>query len=70
MFVMNPKWSENLHIWGEATVGKDSKMGDRRTAMLFMVHAEHESDSIRMGDPSTNRVIMTHDLIWLKCMQF
>jgi hypothetical protein len=67
MFGANPKWSKNLCIWGEAgvmTVGNDSKMGDRGTTM-FMGYSEHESDSIKMWDPSTNRVIMTYNVIWL-----
>ena len=39
MFGANPKWTRNLHLWGEAkvvTVGKDSKTGDKGATMVFM----------------------------------
>ena len=38
--------------------------------MMFVNYAEHESDSVRIWDPSMNRVVMTRDEIWLQCMQF
>ena len=70
----NPKWACNLHTWGEAGVvkiGKNSKTGDRGTTMMFVGYPiDRESDSVRMWDPSTNRVVVTRDVIWLQRMHF
>ena len=51
MFSVNPKWTRNLQVWGEAgvmTVRKDSKTGDKGTKMMFIGYGEHESDSVCM----------------------
>ena len=70
----NPRWACNLHTWGEAGVvkiGKNSKTGDRGTTMMFVGYPiDRESDSVRMWDPSTNRVVVTRDVIWLQQMHF
>jgi hypothetical protein len=38
--------------------------------MMFVGYSEHESDSVCMWDPSTMRVVMTRDIIWLKRLHF
>ena len=38
--------------------------------MMFVGYAERESDSVRMWDSHTARVIVSHDAIWLKKMFF
>ena len=73
MFGANPKWTPNLRVWGEGaivTVGKDSKTGDKGTRMMFVGYAEQESDSVHMWDPSTMRIVVTHDVIWLMKLYF
>ena len=74
MFGKNPGWSKNLHTWGEAGVvkeGRNSKTGDHGKLMMFIGYpSNRESDSVRMWNPSTNRVVMTRDVIWLKRMYF
>ena len=72
MYGQNPKWAVNLRTWGEAgvvKVGKDGKTGDRGKAMMFVGYpTNRESDSVRMWDPDTNRVVTTRDVIYLKRM--
>jgi hypothetical protein len=66
MFGANPSWSNRLRVWGEARVvaeGKDSKTGDRGATMMFVGYAERESDSMRVWDMLTSRVIVSHDVI-------
>ena len=73
MFGANPKWTVHLKVWGEGavvTVGKDSNMGNKGAKMMFVGYAEQESESVRMWDPSTRRVIVTHNVIWLKKLYF
>jgi len=66
----NPKWANNLRTFGEAGVvkeGKDGKSGDRGTTMMFVGYpANRESDSKRMWNAETNRVVVTRDVLWLK----
>ena len=38
--------------------------------MMFVGYTEHESDSVCMWDPSTMRVVVTRDVIWLKQLHF
>ena len=63
----NPNWMKNLHTWGEAGVvklGKDGKMGDCGSTMMFVGYpASRESDSIHMWNQDTNRVVTTQDAI-------
>ena len=70
----NPNWIQNLRTWGEAGVvklGKDGKTGDRGSTMMFVGYpSSHESDSVRMWNQDTNRVVTTRDVIWLKRMFF
>ena len=70
VFKSNPSWAVNLRTWGEAGVvaeGSNGKSGDRGTEMMFVGYPENrESDSVRMWDPSTNGVVTTRDVIWMK----
>jgi hypothetical protein len=74
VYSVNPSWSRNLRTWGEAGVvkeGKDGKTGNRGIAMMFIGYPNNrESDSICMWNRSTNRVVVTRDVIWLKRMFF
>jgi hypothetical protein len=36
--------------------------------MMFVGYAERESDSVRMWDSRTTRVVVSRDVIWLKRM--
>ncbi len=38
--------------------------------MMFVGYAEQESDSVHMWDPSTMRLVVMHDVIWLKKLHF
>jgi hypothetical protein len=71
LFGANPTWSKKLHDWGEAGVvaeGKDSKTGNRGITMMFVGYTERKSDSVRMWDSRTTRVIVSCDVIWLNRM--
>eukprot|EP00970_Alexandrium_tamarense_P017113 scaffold8328_cov131-Alexandrium_tamarense.AAC.1 len=74
VFKSNPKWANHLRTWGEAGVvkeGKRSKTGDRGKTMMFVGYAaDRESDSFRMWNSDTNRVVVTRDVIFLKRMFF
>jgi hypothetical protein len=73
MFGANPSWSGKLRVWGEAgvvTEGKNGKTGDRGVTMMFVGYADRESDSVRMWDMRTSRVIVSRDVYWLKRMFF
>ena len=37
---------------------------------MFVGYGEHKSDCVRMWDPSTMRVVVTRDVIWLKQLNF
>ena len=68
VFGKNPSWSKNMKVWGTAGVvktGKDGKTGNRGTTMMFVGYAGRESDSFRMWNPTTNRVVVSRDIIWL-----
>lgn len=72
-FGVKDMWSQNLCIWrstGAVTVGKYLKTADRGPTVMFVGYVDCESDSIRMWDPNTNRVVVMCDVIWLKCMHF
>ena len=74
MFGKNPNWAKNLHTWGQAIVvkeGKDGKTGDCGKLMMFVGYPSNgESDSVRMWNPTTNQVVTTRVVIWLKRMFF
>jgi len=73
MFSANPLWSSRLKIWDKAGVvaeGKDSKTGDQGATMMFVRYADRNSDSVRMWDMRTSRVVVSRDIIWLKRMFF
>ena len=38
--------------------------------MMFVGYAKQESDSVRMWDPFTKRVVVVHNVIWLKKLYF
>ena len=38
--------------------------------MMFVGYANCESDSVQMWDMRTSRVVVSHDVTWLKCMFF
>ena len=74
VFGANPKWACNLHTCGEDSVvkvGKNAKTGDHGITMMFIGYpTDRESDSVRMWDPTMNRVVVTRDVIWLQHMHF
>jgi hypothetical protein len=73
VFGNKPKWVNNMRIWGEAGVvktGKDKKTGNRGATMMFVAYSNRESDSCRMFDPNTKRVVVTRDIIWLGRMYY
>ncbi len=45
-------------------------MGDKGTKMMFVGYAKQESNSVHMWDPSTMRIVVTLDVIWLKQLYF
>lgn len=51
-------------------VGKDARMCDKGTTMMFVGIVAQENDSVRIWDLNTNRVVMSQDVIWLKQMYF
>jgi hypothetical protein len=55
---------------GVVTEGKDGKADDRGATMIFVGYADRESDSVRMWDMRTSRVIVSRDVYWLKRMFF
>lgn len=69
VFGVLPKWAKNMRTFGEAGVVKDQKhgkMGEKGIPMMFVGYSDRESDSYRMWNPKTNRVVVTRDVIWLK----
>lgn len=73
VFGKKPKWVDNMRIWGEAGVvktGKDKKTGNRGDTMMFVGYSDRESDSCRMFDTTTKRVVVTRDIIWLGRMYY
>jgi hypothetical protein len=70
VFGVNPWWSRNLKIRSEAGViakEMNSKTSDKGTTMMFVGYKEHESESIRMCDPSTEHVVVSA-VTWLRCL--
>ena len=69
-----PKWAMNMQTWGEAGVikkGKDGKTGDRGIDMMFVGYPlNREEDSYRMWNKTTNGVVTSRDIIFLKQMFF
>jgi hypothetical protein len=69
VFGVLPKWAKNMRTFGEAGVVKDQKhgkMGEKGLPMMFVGYSDRESNSYRMWNPKTNRVVVTRDVIWLK----
>jgi hypothetical protein len=73
MFGMNPQWTRNVCISGEAnvvTVGKHLKTGDKGTAMMIIEYGNSTNDTIKMWDPNTTRVLVMQDIICQKHMPY
>ena len=74
VFGANNKWVNNMHTFGEAVVvaeGKDSKTGNRGTEMMFVGYpSNRSSDTFKLWNQNTNRVVTSRDVIWLKKMYF
>ncbi len=74
MFKSSPNWAVNLQAWGEAGVvseGPNGKSRDCGIKMMFVGYpANRESDSVLMWDPTTNGVVTTRNVIWMKPMYF
>ena len=74
VFKSNLSWAVKLQTWDEAGVvaeGTNGKSGNRGIEMMLIGYASNrESDSVRMWDPSTNGVVTTHDVIWMKRMYY
>jgi hypothetical protein len=72
----NPKFTNHLHVWGEAgTVkiksDKTPKLADRGVQCVFVGYAlGHSGDTYRMWNPDTDRVHQTRDVIWLQQMYY
>ena len=70
----NQKWVQHLKTWGEAGTVKiatdtTSKLEKIGVQCMFVGYAkDHAGDVYRMWDPTTNRVHVTRDVIWLKRM--
>ncbi len=74
VFKLNPNWAVKLWTWGEAGVvseGPDGESGNHGIKSLFVCYlANRESDSVWIYDPTTNEVVTTHDVIWMKHMYY
>ena len=74
MGLKNPKWAHPalIRTFGEAGVvkqGKNGKLGDRGTPMVFVGYANnHSHDCYRMYNPNTKKVSETRDVVWLHRM--
>ena len=72
----NPEFSRFLRVWGEAGTVKlrtsmTPKIEDRGMQCMMVGYAlNHPGDTYRMWDPSTGRVHVTRDIIWLRRMFF
>ena len=70
----NPKWTTDLRIFGEAGVVKEGKYGrtvDRCKAVMFVGYlVNREVNSMQMWNPETNQVIVSRDIIFLKCIHY
>jgi Reverse transcriptase (RNA-dependent DNA polymerase) len=70
------KWVNHLRIWGEAGTVKmktdtTPKIADRGIKCMFVGHARnHDGDCYEMWNPSTNKIYVTRDVIWLNRMYF
>ena len=53
------------------TEGPDGKAGDHGIKMMFVKYPpDLESDSIRMCDPATSGIVITHDVTLMKQLYF
>ena len=70
-FGNDPKFINNLHIFGEKAVVKkaakiQSKLKDKGIQVMFLGYAkDHAEDVFRFLNLETNRVILSRDVIWL-----
>ena len=71
-----PRWSQALRTWGEAGVVKTKtkttpKMNQRGITCMMVGYAVNHSDGVyRMWNPSSNRIIISRDVTWLKRMYY
>ena len=69
-----PNFVKHLRTWGEAGTVKikdksTPKVADRGIQCMFVGYAlDHAPDCYRMWNPSTNRLMITRDIIWLQRM--
>lgn len=69
-----PAFAKHLRTWGEAGTVKvktstSPKLHDKGVHCMFVGYAtDHSGDTYRMYDPTTNRVRITRDVIWLQRM--
>ena len=61
-----------MMVWGEAgTKDTSAKLEDRgRQCMFVGCESEHPGDCYRMQYPTTNKILITRDVIWLQRMFF
>jgi hypothetical protein len=70
--VPNPKWTQYARTWGEAGTVKvknkgTPKIANRGIQCMFVSYAkEHTGDTYEMWNPSTGRIHVIRDVIWLK----
>ena len=71
-----PCFAHHLRTWGEAgtvktITGKVFKVLDRGVQCMLVGYAlNHDGNVYPMWNPSTNRVLISRDIIWLKRMYF
>ena len=71
-----PRWVGYLRTWGEAGVVKlktktSAKLVQNGVTCMFVGYAlNHEGNVYRMWDPSTRRIHVSRDIIWLERMFF
>ena len=71
-----PKWSNALRTWGEAGVvtlksKMTPKMANKGLSCMFVGYAPQHAEGVyRMWDPTTGRIHVTRDIVWLRRMYF
>ena len=71
-----PKWTRALRTWGEAGVVKlksstSPKMANKGLTCVFVGYAiDHAEGVYRMWNPTTGRIHVSRDVVWLKRMYY
>ena len=71
-----PKWSNALRTWDEEGVvtlksKMNPKMANKGKACMFVGYAPQHAEGVyRMWDPTTKRIHVTRDIVWLRRMYF